>query len=310
MSGLLTYLLKRLVASVVTLLGVVFVLVVAVQFLPGDPARVIAGLQATPDQVQRIREEMGLDDSVFVQYWRFLENLANGNLGVSVRTGDSVAAEIWARLPYTLELAFFGTLIGAVAGITLGVVAAIHKDKWTDSIVSMIGVMGISMPVYWLGILLIMLFAVTLKVLPASGASTLQSLVLPSVTLGVFSMAIVARMTRSTMIEELGQDYVRTVRAKGAAERLVVYKHALRNSSIPILTVIGLQFGTLLGGAVLTETVFAWPGIGRLLVDSISARDFPMVQGIIFVFAAMFIVVNVVTDLLYTVVDPRVRLYG
>ena len=310
MSGLLAYLLKRLVASVVTLLGVVFVLVVAVQFLPGDPARVIAGLQATPDQVQRIREEMGLDDSVFVQYWRFLENLANGNLGVSVRTGDSVAAEIWARLPYTLELAFFGTLIGAVAGITLGVVAAIHKDKWTDSIVSMIGVMGISMPVYWLGILLIMLFAVTLKVLPASGASTLQSLVLPSVTLGVFSMAIVARMTRSTMIEELGQDYVRTVRAKGAAERLVVYKHALRNSSIPILTVIGLQFGTLLGGAVLTETVFAWPGIGRLLVDSISARDFPMVQGIIFVFAAMFIVVNVVTDLLYTVVDPRVRLYG
>lgn len=244
------------------------------------------------------------------QYWRFLENLAHGNLGVSARTGDSVAAEIWARLPYTLELAFFGTLIGAVAGITLGVVAAIHKDKWTDSVVSMIGVMGISTPVYWLGILLIMLFAVTLKVLPASGASTLQSLVLPSVTLGVFSMAIVARMTRSTMIEELGQDYVRTVRAKGAAERLVVYKHALRNSSIPILTVIGLQFGTLLGGAVLTETVFAWPGIGRLLVDSISARDFPMVQGIIFVFAAMFIVVNVVTDLLYTVVDPRVRLYG
>lgn len=310
MKGLLTYLLKRLVASIVTLLGVVFVLVVVVQFLPGDPAQVIAGLQATPAQVQRIREEMGLDDSVFVQYWRFLENLANGNLGVSVRTGDSVASEIWARLPFTLELAFFGTLIGAVAGITLGVIAAIHKDKWTDSFASMIGVMGISMPVYWLGILLIMVFAVTLNVLPASGASTLQSLILPSVTLGVFSMAIVARMTRSTMIEELGQDYVRTVRAKGVVERVIIYKHALRNAFVPILTVIGLQFGTLLGGAVLTETVFAWPGIGRLLVDSISARDFPMVQGIIFVFAAMFIVVNVVTDLLYTVVDPRVRLYG
>lgn len=310
MKGLLAYLLKRLVASIVTLLGVVFVLVVVVQFLPGDPAQVIAGLQATPAQVQRIRAEMGLDDSVFVQYWRFLENLANGNLGVSVRTGDSVASEIWARLPFTLELAFFGTLIGAVAGITLGVIAAIHKDKWTDSFVSMINVMGISMPVYWLGILLIMVFAVTLNVLPASGASTLQSLILPSVTLGVFSMAIVARMTRSTMIEELGQDYVRTVRAKGVVERLVVYKHALRNAFVPILTVIGLQFGTLLGGAVLTETVFAWPGLGRLLVDSISARDFPMVQGIIFVFAAMFIVVNVVTDLLYTVVDPRVRLYG
>lgn len=310
MKGLSAYLMQRLLASVVTLLGVAFVLVSLIQFLPGDPARVLAGLRATPAQVERIREELGLDDSILVQYFRFLDNLVHGNLGVSVRTGDSVAAEIWARLPFTLELAFLGTLIGAVAGITLGVIAATHKDKWTDSFVSMIGVMGISMPVYWLGILLIMIFAVNLKVLPASGAATLSSLILPSVTLGVFSMAIVARMTRSTMIDELGQDYVRTVRAKGAIERVVIYKHALRNAFVPILTVIGLQFGTLLGGAVLTETVFAWPGIGRLLVDSISARDFPMVQGIIFVFAAMFIVVNVITDLLYTVVDPRVRLYG
>jgi len=292
------------------LLGVIFVLVALVQFLPGDPARVIAGLRATPAQVARVRDEMGLDDSVFVQYWRFLENLAQGNLGVSVRTGDSVAAEIWARLPFTLELAVLGTLIGTIAGITLGVIAATHKDKWTDSFVSMIGVVGISMPVYWLGILLILIFAVWLHVLPASGASSLTSLILPSFTLGVFSMAIVARMTRSTMIDELGQDFVRTVRAKGVVERVVIYKHALRNAFVPILTVIGLQFGTLLGGAVLTETVFSWPGIGRLLVDSISARDFPMVQGIIFVFAAMFIVVNVITDLLYTVVDPRVRLYG
>ena len=310
MRGLSTYLLQRLVASVVTLLGVIFVLVALVQFLPGDPARVIAGLRATPAQVARVRDEMGLDDSVFVQYWRFLENLAQGNLGVSVRTGDSVAAEIWARLPFTLELAVLGTLIGTVAGITLGVIAATHKDKWTDSFVSMIGVVGISMPVYWLGIILILVFAVWLHVLPASGASSLTSLILPSFTLGVFSMAIVARMTRSTMIDELGQDFVRTVRAKGVVERVVIYKHALRNAFVPILTVIGLQFGTLLGGAVLTETVFSWPGIGRLLVDSIIARDFPMVQGIIFVFAAMFIVVNVITDLLYTVVDPRVRLYG
>ena len=310
MKGLASYLLKRLVASIVTLLGVIFVLVALIQFLPGDPARVIAGLRATPAQVDRIREQMGLDDSVLVQYWRFLEHLAHGNMGVSARTGDSVVSEIWARLPFTLELAFLGTLVGIVAGITLGVIAATHKDTWTDSFVSMIGVMGISMPVYWMGILLIMLFSVTLNVLPASGASDLRSLILPSVTLGVFSMAIVARMTRSTMIDELGQDYVRTVRAKGVVERVVVYRHALRNAFVPILTVIGLQFGTLLGGAVLTETVFAWPGIGRLLVDSISARDYPMVQGIIFVFAAMFIVVNVITDLLYTVVDPRVRLYG
>jgi ABC-type dipeptide/oligopeptide/nickel transport system permease component len=308
--GLSTYLMGRLVAAVITLLGVSFVLVALIQFLPGDPARVIAGLRATPEQVARIRQQMGLDESVPVQFWRFLEHLFHGNMGTSARTGDSVVSEITARLPFTLELAILGTLVGVVAGITLGVIAATHKDRLLDSFVSMVGVMGISMPVYWLGILLIMLFSVKLQMLPVSGAATLSSLVLPSVTLGVFSMAIIARMTRSTMIDELGQDYVRTVRAKGVVERVVVYRHALRNAFVPILTVIGLQFGTLLGGAVLTETVFAWPGIGRLLVDSISARDYPMVQGIVFVFAAMFIVVNIITDLLYTVVDPRVRLYG
>ncbi|WP_202911618.1 ABC transporter permease [Segeticoccus rhizosphaerae] len=310
MRGLSTYLMGRLVAAVITLLGVSFVLVALIQFLPGDPARVIAGLRATPEQVARIRQQMGLDESVPVQFWRFLEHLFHGNMGTSARTGDSVVSEITARLPFTLELAILGTLVGVVAGITLGVIAATHKDRLLDSFVSMVGVMGISMPVYWLGILLIMLFSVKLQMLPVSGAATLSSLVLPSVTLGVFSMAIIARMTRSTMIDELGQDYVRTVRAKGVVERVVVYRHALRNAFVPILTVIGLQFGTLLGGAVLTETVFAWPGIGRLLVDSISARDYPMVQGIVFVFAAMFIVVNIITDLLYTVVDPRVRLYG
>lgn len=310
MRGLSTYLAGRLVASIITLLGVSFVLVALIQLLPGDPARVIAGLRATPEQVEAIREQMGLDDSVPVQYWTFLDHLAHGNMGVSARTGDTVVSEISARLPFTIELALLGTLVGVVAGITLGVIAATHKDRLVDSIVSMVGVMGISMPVYWLGILLIMLFSVNLKILPSSGAASLSSLVLPSVTLGVFSMAIIARMTRSTMIDELGQDYVRTVRSKGVVERLVVYKHALRNAFVPILTVIGLQFGTLLGGAVLTETVFSWPGIGRLLVDSISARDYPMVQGIIFVFAAMFIIVNIITDLLYTVVDPRVRLYG
>ncbi len=310
MRGLATYLLGRLVASLITLLGVSFVLVLLIQFLPGDPARVIAGLQATPEQVERIRQQMGLDDSVPVQFGRFLEHLVHGNLGVSARTGDTVVSEIATRLPFTLELAILGTLVGVVAGITLGVIAARHKDGPLDSFVSMIGVMGISMPVYWLGILLIMLFSVKLQWLPVSGAATISSLVLPSITLGVFSMAIIARMTRSTMIDELGRDYVRTVRAKGVIDRTVVLRHALRNAFVPILTVIGLQFGTLLGGAVLTETVFAWPGLGRLLVASISARDYPMVQGIVFVFAAMFIVVNIITDLLYTVVDPRVRLYG
>lgn len=300
---------RRLVASVITLLGVGLVLVLLVQLLPGDPARVIAGLRASEQEVERVRQMMGLDQPVLVQYWRFIDHLLHGNMGVSARTGDPVVSEIMARLPFTLELAFLGTLIGVVAGIVLGVIAATHKDGWIDSLVSAVGVMGISMPVYWLGILLIMLFAVKLQLVPASGAATLSSLILPSLTLGVFSMAIISRMTRSNMLDVLGRDYVRTVRAKGLVERVVVYKHALRNAFVPILTVIGLQFGTLLGGAVLTESVFSWPGIGRLLVDSISARDYPMVQGIVFTFAAMFIVVNIITDLLYTIVDPRVSLY-
>nr|WP_269151195.1 ABC transporter permease [Spelaeicoccus albus] len=300
---------RRIIASIITLLGVALVLVILIQFLPGDPARVIAGMQASQAEVDQIRHSMGLDQPVIVQYLTFLGHLVQGNMGFSARMGTPVLAEIGNRLPFTLELAILGTLVGVIAGILLGVMSATHKNKLADTIGSMIGVMGISMPVYWLGILLIVLFSVNLKLLPTGGAQTLSSLILPVVTLGVFSMAIVSRMTRSTMLDTLGQDFVRTVRAKGVVEWLVVYKHALRNSFVPILTVIGLQFGTLLGGAVLTETVFSWPGIGQLLVTSIQARDFPMVQGIVFVFAAMFIVVNIITDLLYGVVDPRVRIY-
>jgi len=307
-SGFLTYLVRRLVAAVITLLGVILVMVLLVRALPGDPARIIAGLQATPEEVDKIRVSMGLDRSVPVQYWRYLANLAQGSLGTSARFGTTVLSEIGHRLPYTIALAVFGTLFGAIFGIALGVLAATHKGRWLDAFGSMLGVAGISMPVYWLGILLIVLFSVMLKLLPIGGADTASSLVMPTITLGVFSMAVVSRMTRSTMLDTLDQDYVRTVRAKGVPERVAV-RHALRNAFIPILTVIGLQFGTLLGGAVLTETVFSWPGIGQLLVQSIDNRDFPLVQGIVFVFAAMFIVLNIVTDLLYSVVDPRVRLY-
>ncbi len=308
MSGFSAYLLRRLAAAVITLLGVVLVMVLLVRALPGDAARVIAGLQATPEQVEQVRLSLGLDQPVPVQYWRYVVNLAEGSLGTSARFGTSVLSEIGHRLPYTIALAVCGTFFGAVFGIALGVLAATHKGRWVDAFGSMLGVAGISMPVYWLGILLIVLFSVQLRWLPIGGAEGLASLVMPTITLGVFSMAVVSRMTRSTMLDTLDQDYVRTVRAKGVAEWVAV-RHALRNAFIPILTVIGLQFGTLLGGAVLTETVFSWPGIGQLLVQSINNRDFPLVQGIVFVFAAMFIVLNIVTDLLYSVVDPRVRLF-
>lgn len=310
MRGFALYMGRRVAASIVTLLGVAFIVVALVRLLPGDPARVIAGLEASQKEVERIRENLGLDQPLFTQYWRFLENLAHGDLGTSARTGNPVSAEIAARLPFTIELAFLGTAIGAVLGILLGVAAAVHRSSWIDHLLSSLAVMGVSIPVYWLGIMLIVVFAVNLGWLPASGAETLPSLLLPSFTIGLFSVALVSRMTRTNMLDVLGQDYVRTARAKGLSSNLVVYKHALRNAFIPVLTVIGLQFGNLLGGAVLTESVFGWPGIGRLLVDSIFSRDFPMVQGIVFTFAVMFIIVNIITDLLYTVVDPRVRLYG
>jgi peptide/nickel transport system permease protein len=307
--GLALYMSRRLAASAVTLLGVAFIVVALGRLLPGDPARVIAGLQASEQEVERIRDQLGLDQSLFTQFGVFLGQLVQGDMGTSARTGAPVASEILARLPFTVELAVLGTTLGAVLGILLGVTAATHRGRWPDHVLSSLAVMGVSTPVYWLGLLLIIVFSVNLQWLPAAGAENLSSLILPTFTLGVFSVALVSRMTRANMLEVLGQDYVRAAEAKGVGDRVVVYKHALRNAFIPVLTVIGLQFGNLLGGAVLTESVFGWPGIGRLLVDSIFSRDLPMVQGIVFTYAVMFIIVNIITDLLYTVVDPRVRLY-
>ena len=309
MRGLALYMSRRLAASAVTLLGVAFIVVALGRLLPGDPARVIAGLQASEQEVERIRDQLGLDQSLFTQFGVFLGQLVQGDMGTSARTGAPVASEILARLPFTVELAVLGTTLGAVLGILLGVTAATHRGRWPDHVLSSLAVMGVSTPVYWLGLLLIIVFSVNLQWLPAAGAENLSSLILPTFTLGVFSVALVSRMTRANMLEVLGQDYVRAAEAKGVGDRVVVYKHALRNAFIPVLTVIGLQFGNLLGGAVLTESVFGWPGIGRLLVDSIFSRDLPMVQGIVFTYAVMFIIVNIITDLLYTVVDPRVRLY-
>lgn len=308
MGAFVNYCVRRLVAAAVTLLGVIAVLIFTFQVLPGDPARVIAGPMASAEAVAKIRTEMGLERPVVVRYVEYVGHVLRGDLGTSPRTRAPVLEEIAERLPYTVALAILGTLLGVVLGVPLGVIAAVRKDRWPDTLGSVIGVAGISLPVFWTGILLIVLFAVTWKLLPAGGADSAASYVLPSVTLGIFSMAIVSRMTRSTMIEKLDEDYVRTVRGKGVRE-ITATRHALRNAAIPILTVVSLQFGTLLGGAVLTEIIFSWPGIGRLLIESIQARDFPMVQGIVLIFAAMFIVVNFVTDILYTVVDPRVRLY-
>ncbi len=302
-----TYVARRLLTAVPTLLGVATIVFLMVHLLPGDPARIIAGPTATESDVNRVREQLGLNLPIWNQYLVFILHLLQGNLGVSARTGDTVLHELMGRLPYTAELAVISTVIATVAGVTLGVVAATKHNSPVDLIVSAASVFGVSMPVYWLGLMLIVVFAIDLHLLPAAGAQDPLAFLLPSVTLAFFSMGLVARQTRSAMLEVLGQDYIRTARAKGAGTRDILVKHALRNALLPVITAIGLQFGALIGGAVLTESVFGWPGVGRLLLDSIFSRDYPVVQGVVLLLASSFVIINLLVDLLYAYVDPRIR---
>jgi peptide/nickel transport system permease protein len=307
---LLTYIVRRVLVAIPTLLGVATVVFSLLRLLPGDPAIIIAGPTATPEAIVNIRHQLYLDQPLWQQYLGFLGRLLRGDLGISTRTGGPVTQEIFARLPYTAELALTSLVLAIVVGVAAGVIAATRRNTGADLGISGSAVFGVSMPTYWLGMMLSIVFAVQLRVLPAAGADLgLVSLVLPTVTLALFSMGLVARQTRSAMLEVLGQDFVRTARAKGAGRRTVLVRHALRNALLPIVTTIGLQFGALLGGAVLTESVFAWPGVGRLLVDSISARDYPVVQGVVLLLSVAFIVINLLTDLIYAYVDPRIR-YG
>ena len=306
---MISYVARRLLASVPTLLGVATLVFLMVRLLPGDPAFVIAGPAATPHDVDRIREQLGLNLPVWQQYLLFMAHLVEGNLGISARSGQPVTTEIASRLPFTVQLAVISMILATVAGVGLGLLAATRHNSVLDLALSAFAVFGVSMPVYWLGMMLVIVFAVDLRIFPPSGAEDAGAFVLPSVTLALFSTGLVARQTRSAMLEVLGQDYIRTAVAKGAGPRRVVMRHAFRNALLPIITTIGLQFGALLGGAVLTETVFGWPGIGRLLVDSIFSRDFPVVQGIVLLLAASFVAVNLVVDVLYAYVDPRIR-YG
>ncbi len=304
---MLRYIQQRLVAAVITLFGITIIVFLMLHLLPGDPARVIAGLLATEEDVARLRTQLGLNQPLLVQYWDFLSHLLRGDLGVSARTAQPVLTEVMARLPATMELAIISTVLASFFGIVGGVIAATRRNSFIDYLISALTLFGASMPVYWLGLMLIILFAVQWRLLPAAGNDGPASFILPSLTLAAFSVALIARMTRSSMLEVLGHDYVRTARAKGMSERRVVFHHALKNAFIPVLTVIGLQFGALLGGAVLTESVFGWPGLGLLLLDSISARDYPTVQGVALVFATIFILLNVLVDILYAYLDPRIH---
>lgn len=301
------YILRRLVLVIPVLIGVSVVVFWMVRAIPGDPARVIAGEAASEETLERIREQYGLNERPIVQYGIFVKNALQGDFGRSIRSRRPVVDEISTRLWPTLELAAGSLLVAVAIGVTAGVLSAVRPNSIVDAGSMFVALVGISMPVFWLGLMFMYVFSYRLELFPTVGRGTWSHLVLPSLTLGLSSAAIIARMTRSSMLEVLRRDYVRTARAKGLHERMVVLKHAFRNALIPIITVTGLQLGTLLGGAVLTESVFAWPGIGRLMVDSIVARDYPVVQAAVLVVALSFILINLLVDVLYAYVDPTIR---
>ncbi|MFO7310963.1 MAG: ABC transporter permease [Bacillota bacterium] len=301
------YILRRFALTVPVLLGVSVVVFAMVRLIPGDPARVLAGEAASAEVVEMIRQQLGLNEHPVVQYWIFLKSLARGDLGRSTLSRLPVIDEIKSALPATLRLAVASMVIATALGVSTGVLSAVRPNSWVDGLSMFIALVGVSMPVFWLGLMLMLLFSLHLGWFPPAGHETWRHLVLPSITLGLSSAAIIARMTRSSMLEVLRQDYVRTARAKGVPERGVVLRHAFRNALIPVVTVMGLQFGNLLGGAVLTETVFAWPGIGRLMVGAITARDYPVVQGAVLTVAVGFILINLLVDVLYAYIDPTIR---
>ncbi len=337
---MLKFILKRLVLLIPTLLGVITLVFFMIALAPGDPARVMLGERANAEQLAQLRSELGLDQPLSKQYLLYIGRVLRGDLGKSIVTQQKITNELSARLPATIELAITATIFASILGIVLGVAAARRRNSWVDYSTMTGSLVGVSMPVFWLALVLIMIFSVGLDLLPTGGrmdvrlyfkpitnyylidgiimwfregnsdyfVSALKHIILPTVALGTIPLAIIARTTRSNMLDVLNQDYVKTARAAGVPEGKVVFRYALRNALLPVITVIGIQFGMLLSGAILTETIFAWPGIGKWIYHSIGARDFPAVQGGILFISFFFVVINLVVDLLYSVINPRIRL--
>jgi ABC-type dipeptide/oligopeptide/nickel transport system permease component len=301
------YLVRRLLLTIPVLFGVATLVFSLIHFIPGDPAQAMLGEGAAPEDVAQLRERLGLDRPLLVQYGSFLGGLARGDLGVSLRNDQPVLQQIVERMPATAELAFASMAVAVLIALPLGIVAAVWRGTAVDYGAMTLSLVGISIPNFWLGPLLAIVFAVELGWLPVGGRGTLAHLVLPSVTLGAALAAILARMTRASLLEELREPYVLAARAKGVSRTRAILHHAFRNSLIPIVTILGLQFGVVLTGAVITETIFAWPGIGRLLIQSISFRDYPTVQGCVLLIAVTYVGVNLITDLTYGFLDPRIR---
>ncbi len=329
------YIIKRILMLIPVLVGVSVLSFSLIHIAPGDPARTIAGEHASPQTINAIREKYGLDKPLPAQYWIWFKRVLLGDLGRSIVSNEHVSKEILDRFPNTVELSFFAMLIAVVVGSLAGIISASRQYSVLDYSTMGVALFGVSMPVFWLGIMLMMIFGVFFRWLPIGGRinilipfqrvtgfylldsiikgnfpafiSTLRYLLLPSVTLSTIPMATIARVTRSSMLEVLRQDYIRTQRAKGLSERSVIYKHAVRNAMLPVITVIGLNFGLLLAGAILTETVFSWPGMGRYVVNAVRMRDYPVVQGCVMFFASLFVIVNLITDILYVFIDPRIK---
>jgi peptide/nickel transport system permease protein len=329
------YIIKRLLQIIPVVLGVTLIAFALIHLAPGDPVRTMLGQHATQQEMDDIRAKYGLDQPLYVQYFIWLNDVLHGDLGRSILSHEQVTTEIGSRFPNTMELAIAAMIFAVLIGVVAGIISATKQYSVADYSVMGLALFGISMPVFWLGIMLMMIFGVFLGWLPIGGRidllipfqritgfmvvdsiitgngaaliSVLRHLLLPAIALGTIPMAIIARTTRSSMLEVLRQDFIRTERAKGLSERKVIYKHAIRNAMVPVVTVIGLNFGLLLSGAILTETVFSWPGVGRLVIDSVYARDYPLVIGCILVFALVFVIVNLITDLLYTYIDPRIH---
>jgi peptide/nickel transport system permease protein len=302
-----SYVVKRVLQMIPTLIGVSILCFIIIRAVPGDPAHLIAGADATEEQVKSVSERLGLDRPLYEQYGSYVSNLLRGDMGISLRSERPVLQEIMVRFPNTILLTILSLVIMVIIGLFAGVISATRPNSIRDNATMMLSLFGISMPVFWLGIMLILVFSYYLQLLPSGGSSGFKYFILPSLTLGFTSSAVLARLTRSSILEVIHQDFIRTARAKGVKEGLVIYKHSLKNALIPIITIIGLEFGHLLGGAVLTETVFSMNGLGRFIIQSIQFRDYPAIQGSILFVATIFVVVNLIVDLCYSAVDPRIR---
>jgi len=300
----------RILQTIPLLLIVTILTFILLHFAPGDPAQLMLGSDATPEKVEALRDELGLNNPLHIQVWDFLKGIIlEGDFGVSFQSRRPVVEDIAQTLPVTIQLSIIGIIVSTIVGVLVGIISAVRQYSFLDNAIRVIVLFAVSMPAFWLGLMLLLVFAVQLHLLPSYGWGTWQQMILPGITISTFPLAMITRMTRSNMLEVIRQDYIRTARAKGLSANKVIYRHALRNAFIPVVTIIGLQLGVLLTGAVLAETVFALPGLGRLVIDSVYARDYPLIRAAVIYIAFIVTIINLIVDVIYTLLDPRIELH-